>query len=471
MQNDLGRLTKRWYAMEYHTGQHDYMHCQTRFIVVPAARRSGKSEIAKRRIVIRAVMAHIPGPYYRPHVDPRFGIGAPTYAQVRAIYWDDIKAMIPTRFMFGKPNETRLEIRLVNGARINLYGMEKPERAEGIPFDHFLLDEFGNMKEEVWEAHLAPSLSDRGGSCDIIGVPEGRNHYYDLYKDAKARYVEAQADGLTPEWETFHWTSEEVLPLYNGEAGVREIERAKREYDPVTYAQEYLGSFENYTGRAYYQFGDDHQQALGYNPFGVLCFAFDFNVEPAVALVIQELPLPLPGNPVGTAVIGEVYIPRGGNILTVCDKLITDWGRHEGKVAIYGDATGGARGAAKVLGSEWALVKQKMRGHYGVTRISWRVPKSNPMERDRVNAMNSRCKSMTGDVRMMADPRRCKHFIKDMEGVCLVKGGSGEIDKSNIKLTHISDAAGYYVWAHWPIKQKQYVKSGRRHYAGTHRGR
>ena len=28
--------------------------------------------------------------------------------------------------------------------------------------------------------------------CDFIGVPEGRNHYYDLYKDAQARGLESR---------------------------------------------------------------------------------------------------------------------------------------------------------------------------------------------------------------------------------------------------------------------------------------
>jgi hypothetical protein len=456
-----GQLTRRWYPLEYHAGQSGYMHCETRFIVVPAGRRSGKTEVAKRRIVMRALSAHIPGPYYREYQDPRFGIGAPTYAQVRAIYWDDIKAMIPTRFLYGVPNETRMEIRLVNGARINLYGLDKAERVEGTPFDGFVLDEYGNMKEDTLEAHLMPSLSDRGGWLDLIGVPEGRNHYYDKYKDAKALYLEAAAAGVKPEWQTFHWTTEEVLPLYAGEAGQKEIERARREYDPITYAQEYLGSFEHYTGRAYYQFGDAHQQALGYAPRGLLCFCFDFNVEPAVAVVLQELPLPLKGKPVGTAVIGEVHIPRGGNVLSVCDKLIADWGNHNGRIAIYGDATGGSRGAAKILGSEWELVKRRLRAHFGVERISFRVQKSNPFERDRVNAVNSRCKSLSGDVRLMVDPRRAPKLVKDLEGVCLVKGGTGEIDKSNIKLTHISDALGYYIAQEFPIK-KRYVRGLRK---------
>lgn len=459
-----GQLTRRWYNMIPHRGQVDYFNCPSRFVVVPAGRRTGKSEIAKRRIVLRALTCHLPdSPFYRDHGSPRFGIGAPTFNQVRAIYWDDIKQLIPVRFLFGKPNETRMEIKLVNGAQINLYGMDKPARVEGTPFDAFLLDEFGNIKEEAWHAHLRPSLSDRGGFCDLIGVPEGKNHYYDRYKEAQAHVLNARAAGVEPEWNWFHWTSEDVIPLYRGDAGRTEIECAKAEMDSTTYAQEYMGSFENYSGRAYYTFKNEHQQILDYNPRGILCFAFDFNVEPAVCAVIQELPLPLPKNPIGTCIIGEVYIPRGGNVITVCDKLIKDWGKHAGKIAVYGDATGGARGAAKIFGSEWELVRRKLRAHFGTSRVMWRVPKSNPRERDRVNAVNSRFESLTGDVRAMVDPREAPQMVRDLEGVCLVKGGTGELDKSDIKRTHISDSLGYYIAYHYPIK-KQYHKTPGRHY-------
>ncbi|MGI9487866.1 MAG: hypothetical protein ACR2RF_18690, partial [Geminicoccaceae bacterium] len=58
-------------------------------------------------------------------------------------------------------------------------------------------------------------------------------------------------------------------------------------------------------------------------------------------------------------------------------------------------------------------------------------------------------------VHMMVDPAKCPHLVRDFEGVLLLEGGSGEIDKkSNRELTHISDAAGYYVAEEFPVSRR-----------------
>ena len=43
--------------------------------------------------------------------------------------------------------------------------------------------------------------------------------------------------------------------------------------------------------------------------------------------------------------------------------------------------------------------------------------------------MNSRLKSAAGDIRPMVDAVKAPHTVKDFEGVRLLEGGSGEIDK------------------------------------------
>src|SRR5690606_13519334 len=147
---------------------------------------------------------------------------------------------------------------------------------------------------------------------------------------------------------------------------------------------------------------------------------------------------------------GEVYIPRNSNTPAVCRKLAEDWKDHRGHVFCYGDATGGARGSAKVDGSDWDLVKRELLPAF-TGRLYFRVPESNPAERVRVNAVNTRFKAGDGTVRMMVDPSRCPHLVKDFEGVRTLEGGSGEIDKkADPALTHISDAAGYYVAKDFP---------------------
>jgi len=51
-----------------------------------------------------------------------------------------------------------------------------------------------------------------------------------------------------------------------------------------------------------------------------------------------------------------------------------------------------------------------------------------------------------------------------LEGVALLAGGSGELDKkSNPALSHISDALGYYVSKEFPISSSKMVV-GSAHY-------
>jgi hypothetical protein len=49
------------------------------------------------------------------------------------------------------------------------------------------------------------------------------------------------------------------------------------------------------------------------------------------------------------------------------------------------------------------LVKAELRPVFG-DRLTMHVPPANPAERTRVNAMNSRLKSASGEIRLMVDP-------------------------------------------------------------------
>lgn len=430
-------LPKRYYALRPHPTQLAYDASPHRFNVVPAGRRSGKTERAKRKLIRRALRGSA-------FDSPRYFAAAPTRDQAKRIYWADLKEM--TRpYWRGSPSETELTIPLITGAEIVVLGMDKPERIEGSPWDGGVLDEYANMKPHAWGANVRPALADRRGWCDLIGVPEGRNHYYDAYRMAHAAMLE---QGAASEWGAFTWKSADILPA-------EEIEAARRDLDPLTYEQEYEASFVNFEGRAYYVFAEsDHCKPVAhrYDPTKPLILCFDFNVAPGVAAVAQEMVLP--DNQVGTGWIGEVYIPRNSNTPAVARKLAEDWKDHRGPVRCYGDATGGARGSAKVAGSDWDLVAAELRPVFK-DRLHFRVPNANPAERARVNAVNTRFRAGDGTVRMVVDPVKCPHLVKDFEGVRLLEGGSGEIDKkATPELTHISDAAGYYVAEEFPITDR-----------------
>src|SRR5271156_2313573 len=93
--------TPRWGELRPHGEQLRLWQDQTRFKLVPSGRRSGKTELAKRRLVehlFRKTWHGAPGRYFA---------AAPTHDQAKRIFWDDLKSLVP-RMWTGSISETDL---------------------------------------------------------------------------------------------------------------------------------------------------------------------------------------------------------------------------------------------------------------------------------------------------------------------------------------------------------------------------
>ena len=428
----------RWYELIAHPTQIDLMTCGLRFRVVPAGRRSGKTERATRYLVEVACLneAGLPDAWYV--------FAAPTRDQAKKIYWADLKAMVPKIYV-KKISESELSVELYDGTLISVVGMDQPARIEGHPLDGIVLDEYGNMKPQVWAENVRPALSTKGrpGWAWLIGVPEGRNHYYRL------ALMSRNPEKTT--WGYFHWHSSDILDP-------EEIADAKSGMDLLTYQQEYEGSFVNFEGKCYYPFDIDVHatERVLYDVRRPLILCFDFNVSPGTASIIQELPYDGQNPDVGevvTAVIGEVYIPKNSNTRAICRKILADWGDHEGDVYCYGDASGAAKTTQAIQGSDWDIIRDELKPHFG-PRLKMRVARVNPLERIRVNAVNTRLKTADDRVHLLVDPVNAPHVVEDFEGVTIKQGSAGEIDKDyDETLTHLTDGIGYYIEIRHPLRQ------------------
>jgi hypothetical protein len=439
-------LGSRWTALDFHAEQSRLWRSRARFKVIVAGRRSGKTELVKRMGVRRALSeTRLP--------DCRVVFSAPTREQAKRIYWNDLKDLVPRQWRDGKPAEVELTIRLANGAQLEVIGMDKPERAEGTPIDWIALDEFADMKPDAWTRSVRPAVDTRGRPGDVIflGKPKlGRRHFKDLHDRARTHVAD---DDLAGEWDAFGWPSTDIL-------SPAAILSAKRDLDDLSFRQEYLGEWVTAEGRVYYTFSreahDKPVRAL-YDKRAPLIIGLDFNVDPGVAAIGQDIRLPAEWllrwpwlDPVCLCWIGEVHIPRGSNTPAVCRKLGTDWGAHEGQVLVYGDATGGARKTSQTEGSDWQLVRDYLGPAFG-GRMKLMVGRSNPRERDRVNSVTARFRTADGVAHMLVDCAHAPKLAEDFDGVQWLKGGD-EVDKgSDPSLTHLSDGAGYVVHARHPI--------------------
>lgn len=192
---------------------------EARFKVIAAGRRTGKSRLAAWMLIINALQAE------RGHV---FYV-APTQGQARDIMWQ-------TLLELGHPviagsHINNLQIKLINGATISLKGADRPETMRGVSLKFLVMDEYADMKPEVWEQILRPALADQKGSALFIGTPMGRNHFYELYKYAEL--------GDDEDFKSWHFTSYD-----NNLIDPTEIDRAKRSMSSYAFRQEFMASFE-----------------------------------------------------------------------------------------------------------------------------------------------------------------------------------------------------------------------------------
>ena len=158
---------------------------QYRFSVIVAHRRFGKSVGCVNHLVKKALMN-------RRLKMPRYAYLAPFLKQAKQIAWEYLKyytANIPNVHY----NESELYVEFPSyysgssGARIYVIGADRPDGLRGLYWDGIIMDEYAQIKPELWTEVVRPMLSDRKGWAVFIGTPKGQNSFYDLYLDAQKR--------------------------------------------------------------------------------------------------------------------------------------------------------------------------------------------------------------------------------------------------------------------------------------------
>ena len=220
--------------------QQEVFEDDSRFKVIAAGRRTGKSRLAAWKLIIEGLQCK------RGHV---FYV-APTQGQARDIMWQTLLEV--GNPVIASSHINNLQIKLVNGATIALKGADRPETMRGVSLSFLCMDEYADMKPEVWEQILRPALADQKGDAMFIGTPMGRNHFYDLFQYASLSKDE--------QWKGWHFTSYDN-PLLDEE----EINAAKKSMSAFSFRQEFMASFEAAGGEL---FKEEHVQFSEEEPDG-----------------------------------------------------------------------------------------------------------------------------------------------------------------------------------------------------------
>lgn len=194
---------------------------KTRFKVVAAGRRCGKSRLAATTLLIEGL---------RCPAGSAVLYVAPTNGQARQIIWNVLLDL--GREVIAGSHVNNQDITLINGATIYVRGSDRPDTLRGVSLTYAVLDEVADIKVEAWEQVIRASLSDKKGRALFIGTPKGRNWFYDIFK-----LGQTQDDN---DWKSWHFTTKDN-PLIDP----TEIESAKKTLSTFAFKQEYMASFDN----------------------------------------------------------------------------------------------------------------------------------------------------------------------------------------------------------------------------------
>ncbi len=421
----LERQMARWYKLKDHEVQLRLLRAVedgVRFPIVPAGRRSGKTERAKRFLSRQAMW--YPG--------EKYFAAAPTYNQAKKIWWDDLKAMTLSCMHPKKPSESELKIYLPNGTEIHIIGLDQPQRIEGINWTGGVIDEIADVKGEALQANIMPALNTVNPTrpyyrawCWFIGVPDGLNHYYDM-----AEYARTAND---PDWALFHWTSEEILPP-------DVIEAAQRTMSRKQYNQEYRASFETASGRIYEDYSKDNFTTERILSHEALHWTHDQNFTPlssAIVVIRNGVPFFL------DEIVLESAVSRQSAI-----EFVEKYKEHKNKtVYIYGDPAGRA-GEKHGHKSDYTEIEDVLR--LNGWKFERRVRPAHPAIKDRQNAVRAMIRNAKGEIRLKVNPQTALWCHKGLSTVQLQTGSSFQEDQKN-QYQHITTAIGYFIDYCWPM--------------------
>jgi phage terminase large subunit len=217
-----------------HKNQKQITQDKARFKVIVCGRRFGKTTLSIYTLLKHA-LSKKNGKYFYI---------APTYKQAKMIAWSMLLEAVnklPNELV-KKVNESELYVVVGNNSRIDIKGADNPDSLRGVGLHGVVLDEYADMKPNVFNEIIEPALADHKGWAMFIGTPKGFNHFFDLFN---------QADGQE-NWSHYRFTSYDN-PFLERE----ELERIKLKTPEDVFMQEYMADFRKHEGLVYKEFDRD----------------------------------------------------------------------------------------------------------------------------------------------------------------------------------------------------------------------
>jgi hypothetical protein len=353
-------------------------------------------------------------------------LGAPTYPMLRdATQATLFEILEQNKLPYEHSKSENTLLMKDTRSKVLFRAVDEFDRLRGTNLAWFGLDELTYCQEEAWvvlEGRLRDPKAKR--LCGFAGwTPKG----YDwVYRRFLKERIEGYETVIARPYENRHLLTR--IPDF--------YERLKSSYDPKFYNQEVLGEYLSFRGGQVYRAfrRESNVTKVALDVTQPLLWALDFNVDPMCSVVAQ-----VAGETV--RVLDEIVLPEA-TTMNACEEFHKRFPQHAAGVTIYGDASGNQM---QTTGrTDYQIIREYFR-RAGYPTVDYKVPSTNPLVRERVELVNGKLESASGEHRLLIDPK-CGELMKDLEEVCY-KPGTIVIDKEkDAKRTHLSDALGYLLW-------------------------
>jgi hypothetical protein len=388
--------------------QQEIADCETRFRVVLAGRRGGKTFLAMREVC-----------RFASKPNSVVWMLANSRQQIKSLCWTKLKKKLSKLNWIEDTNESELTIKLKNNSQICLKSAEQGDNLRGESISFICVDEFCDIDiENIWHQIIRPSLSDKRGHALFTGTPKAGNQAArDLYDNHLTK----------PNWASFSYTTAE-----GGFVDADEIAQAQQDLSPKVFLQEYCASWQVFAGIIFGEFGEHNiREVRKPTETEPVFIGMDFNGTPMSAVIGRQ-------TATGIEVYDEIYLDNS-NTQEMIDEIRSRYPRNP--VTVFPDPAGVQRKTSAGGNTDIKLLE--------IAGFTCRYHRQHPLVRDRINSGNSLFfKRPDGSTRFFIDPR-CKKTIACFKNWAY-KPESLQPDKDR-GWDHGADASTYWIQYSFPI--------------------
>ncbi|ERK06060.1 putative phage terminase [Serratia fonticola AU-P3(3)] len=371
------------------------------------------------------------------------GYFAPTYPQIRDIFYPTVEEVAHDWGLNVKINESNKEVHFYEGRAYRgttiCRSMEKPETIVGFKIGNALVDELDVMKavkaQQAWRKIIARMRYKRDGlrnGIDVTTTPEG-------FKFVYQQFVKAVRE--KPELATLYGLVQ-ASTFDNAKNLPHDYISSLLSSYPTELIKAYLnGQFVNLaSGTVYNQFDRilnncvDEEQ-----PGEPLFIGMDFNVGKMAGIIhVKRDGLPRAVCEITNAYDTPDMIKRiQRQFWKETTENIFEKTR---EIYIYPDASGDSRKSVDASKTDLSQLSD--------AGFEVRVNLSNPPVKDRINSVNAMFCNAIGERRYRVNVQRCPTYTENLEQQ--VWADNGEPDKKAGN-DHTNDAGGYFIVKDYPI--------------------